>query len=175
MEETLRAERAERNLEEMRALQAKWEQELLQKDRANAEQVGWQQEYFDPGRGSMRGSWLDVNPGLVLTLGLQAHLPQDTSLHVLLPESPQSLRLNPGTATRHALAAAQVRVLGAQLAAKQAALAELEVLADAAGAAAAQNSTMSSELAAKARALADQERKIAAMRDRVRPKEPPCF
>lgn len=38
-EETLRAERAERNLGEMRALQAKWEQELAQKDRTNAEQV----------------------------------------------------------------------------------------------------------------------------------------
>lgn len=38
-EETLRAERAERNLGEMNALQAKWEQELAQKDRTNAEQV----------------------------------------------------------------------------------------------------------------------------------------
>lgn len=58
-------------------------------------------------------------------------------------------------------------MLQAQLAAKQAALAELDVLADAAGTAAAQNSAMSTELADKARALADQERKIAAMRDQV--------
>lgn len=39
-EERLRAERAERNLGEMSAQQAKWEQELLQKDKTNAEQVG---------------------------------------------------------------------------------------------------------------------------------------
>lgn len=58
-------------------------------------------------------------------------------------------------------------MLQAQLAAKQAALTELDVLADAAGAAAAQNSALSTELADKSRALADRDRKIAAMRDQV--------
>ena len=58
-------------------------------------------------------------------------------------------------------------MLQAQLAAKQAALTELDVLANAAGTAAAQNSALSTELADKARALADQDRKIAAMRDQV--------
>ncbi len=58
-------------------------------------------------------------------------------------------------------------MLQAQLAAKRAALTELDVLADAAGAAAAQNSALSTELADKARAIAEQDRKLAAMRDQV--------
>lgn len=79
-----------------------------------------------------------------------------------LPEVPRKISLT-------VQCSVQVRVLQAQLAAKHAALAELDVLADAAGAAAAQNSVLSTELADKARALADQERKIAAMRDQVFP------
>jgi hypothetical protein len=38
-EETMRADRAERTLGEMRVAQANWEQELQQKDKTNAEQV----------------------------------------------------------------------------------------------------------------------------------------
>jgi hypothetical protein len=60
-----------------------------------------------------------------------------------------------------------VRVLRAQLAAKQAALAELDVLADAAATAAAENSALSTDLAEKARALAEQEQRIAELRDKV--------
>lgn len=58
-------------------------------------------------------------------------------------------------------------MLRAQLAAKQAALAELDILANAAEAAAAENSALSTDLAKKARALAEQEQKIAQLRDQV--------
>ena len=62
----------------------------------------------------------------------------------------------------------QVRLLRQQLAAKQAALAELNTVAEAAEASAAQNAALSAELAAGARQLAEQSQRAGALRDQVR-------